>query len=158
MHLKVSQTPAVNVMLPNKPAPKSVPKSAMMSHTMWLTLIYGGTILLSSLLLFLVQPIMTKAILPWFGGSAGVWTSAILFFQAFLLLGYAYAHFTTRYLSPRRQTWLHIILLAGSLALLPIAASPAFKPDAASQPIPRTLAILTVSVGFPYFLLSATGP
>src|SRR5512133_1623853 len=62
---------------------------------MLLTLTYGVTILASSLLLFLVQPIMTKAILPWFGGSAGVWTSAILFFQAFLLLGYAYAHFAT---------------------------------------------------------------
>ena len=81
---------------------------------MLLTLTYGVTILASSLLLFLVQPIMTKAILPWFGGSAGVWTSAILFFQAFLLLGYAYAHFTTRYLSPRRQMWLHIALLAAS--------------------------------------------
>ena len=109
---------------------------------MLLTLTYGVTILASSLLLFLVQPIMTKAILPWFGGSAGVWTSAILFFQAFLLLGYAYAHFTTRYLSPRRQVWLHVVLLVASLGLLPIAASPAFKPDAGAQPIPRILAVL----------------
>ena len=125
---------------------------------MLLTLTYGVTILASSLLLFLVQPIMTKAILPWFGGSAGVWTSAILFFQAFLLLGYAYAHFTSRYLSPRRQVWLHVALLAVSLSPLPIAASPALKPDAGAQPIPRILAVLALSVGFPYFLLSATGP
>ncbi|MEO8369432.1 MAG: fused MFS/spermidine synthase [Candidatus Solibacter sp.] len=123
-----------------------------------LTFTYGVTILASSLLLFLVQPIMTKAILPWFGGSSGVWTSAMLFFQAFLLLGYAYAHFTTRYLSPRRQMWLHVALLAVSLSLLPVAASPALKPDSSSQPIPRILAILALSVGFPYFLLSATGP
>ena len=125
---------------------------------MLLTLTYGVTILASSLLLFLVQPIMTKAILPWFGGSAGVWTSAILFFQGALLLGYAYAHFSTRCLSPRLQVWLHAALLAASLSLLPIAASPAFRPDASSQPIPRILSVLAFSVGFPYFLLSATGP
>lgn len=125
---------------------------------MLLTLIYGATIFFSSLLLFLVQPIMTKAILPWFGGSAGVWTSAILFFQAFLLLGYAYAHATTRYLSPRRQTWLHLLLLGASLLVLPIAPSPTWRPAAGTEPIARIVVVLAFSVGFPYLLLAATGP
>ncbi|MEO8593075.1 MAG: fused MFS/spermidine synthase [Candidatus Solibacter sp.] len=125
---------------------------------MLLTLTYGAAILASSLLLFLVQPVLAKAILPWFGGSASVWTTAILFFQAFLLLGYLYAHLTARYLSARRQAWLHAGLLAASLACLPISASPAWNPGAATPPVARILAVLTRSVGFPYFLLAATGP
>lgn len=125
---------------------------------MLLTLIYGATIFFSSLLLFLVQPIMTKAILPWFGGSAGVWTTAILFFQAFLLLGYAYAHATTRHLAPRRQMGLHLLLLAASLIVLPIAPSPIWRPGAGTEPIARIVAVLALSVGFPYLLLAATGP
>ncbi|MCX6631780.1 MAG: hypothetical protein NTW28_29580, partial [Candidatus Solibacter sp.] len=109
----------------------------MMGQTMLPTLIYGATIFCSSLLLFLVQPIVTKAILPWFGGSAGVWTSAILFFQAFLLLGYAYAHATTRRLTPRRQMALHLLLLAASVLLLPIVPSPTWRPAAGTEPFAR---------------------
>ncbi len=130
----------------------------MMGQAMWLTLLYGGAIFSSSLLLFLLQPIITKAILPWFGGSAGVWTSAILFFQVSLLLGYAYAHATARYLAPRRQIGLHLLLLAASLLTLPIAPSPAWRPSEGTEPIARIVAVLSLSVGFPYLLLAATGP
>ena len=84
---------------------------------------YALTIFLSAFLLFLVQPIIAKQILPWFGGSSGVWTTALVFFQSTLLAGYAYADWTTR-LGVRRQTMLHLGLLALSLLTLPILASP----------------------------------
>src|SRR5206468_10425961 len=86
------------------------------------TLPYAGTIFLSSFLLFLVQPIIAKQILPWFGGSAAVWTTCLVFFQSILLAGYAYADVTTK-LGPRRQAYLHVGLLAISLACLPIIAA-----------------------------------
>jgi SAM-dependent methyltransferase len=132
----------------------------MMGETMWLTLITCGAIFLSSLLLFLIQPIITKAILPWFGGSAGVWTSAILFFQVFLLLGYAYANAQATYWlhAPRRKMLLHLLLLAASLCVLPVAPSLAWKPTAATEPVTRIVAVLALSVGFPYLLLATTGP
>ena len=101
---------------------------------MRLRILYGGTIFLSSLLLFLIQPIMAKAILPWFGGSAGVWTSAMLFFQIVLLLGYGWAHWTTQHLAPRVQIGLHIAMLAGSLLLLPVAPAAAWKPAGDGAP------------------------
>ena len=125
---------------------------------MRLRLLYGGTIFVSSLLLFLIQPIMAKAILPWFGGSAGVWTSAMLFFQVVLLLGYGWAHWTTRHVAPRVQIGLHIAMLAGSLLLLPVAPAAAWKPAGEGQPILRVVWVLAVSIGLPYLLLCATGP
>ena len=89
---------------------------------------YAATIFLSSFLLFLVQPIIAKQILPWFGGSAGVWTTCLVFFQSVLLAGYAYADWTMR-LGARRQAIVHVGLLALSLAFLPILASSAWKPS-----------------------------
>src|SRR4051812_12240669 len=88
---------------------------------------YAATIFLSSFLLFLVQPIIAKQILPWFGGSAAVWTTCLVFFQAVLLAGYGYADLTTR-LGLRRQAMLHVALLVVSLACLPILASAEWKP------------------------------
>ena len=82
--------------------------------------LFAATILLSAFLLFLVQPIIAKQILPWFGGTSAVWTTCMVFFQVLLLGGYAYSHFITRRLPRRAQAGLHIGLLAGSLALLPI--------------------------------------
>src|SRR5215204_4974997 len=81
-------------------------------------LLYAVTVFWSALLLLLVQPVLTKAILPWFGGSAGVWTTSMLFYQCLLLLGYAYAHFVARRLSLRAQVTLHSALLLLSLFLL----------------------------------------
>ncbi len=121
------------------------------------TLPYAGTIFLSSFLLFLVQPIIAKQILPWFGGSAGVWTTCLVFFQSVLLAGYAYADLTTR-LGARRQALLHVGLLAASLAFLPILASSGWKPQGEEQPIVRILLLLLVTIGLPYFLLSTTTP
>src|SRR5881227_3798140 len=78
----------------------------------------GITIFLGAFLLFQVQPLVGKFILPWFGGTPAVWTSCLLFFQALLLCGYAYAHFTMRWLSPRTQAVVHCALLAGALAFV----------------------------------------
>jgi hypothetical protein len=118
---------------------------------------YAATIFLSSFLLFLVQPIIAKQILPWFGGSAGVWTTCLVFFQSVLLAGYAYADWTTR-LGPRRQAMLHVALLAASLLCLPILASSGWKPQGDEEPILRILLLLGATIGLPYFLLSTTTP
>ncbi len=121
------------------------------------TLPYAGTIFLSSFLLFLVQPIIAKQILPWFGGSAAVWTTCLVFFQSVLLAGYAYADWTTR-LGARRQALLHLTLLAASLACLPIIASSGWKPQGSEEPVSRILLLLVATIGLPYFLLSTTTP
>ena len=118
---------------------------------------YAGTIFLSAFLLFLVQPIIAKQILPWFGGSAAVWTTCLVFFQSTLLAGYAYADLTHR-LGLKRQTILHLALLACSLLTLPIIATEAWKPQGNEEPIVRILLLLTVTIGLPYFLLSSTTP
>src|SRR5216684_8020215 len=76
------------------------------------SMLYTCTIFISALLLFLIQPIIAKAILPWFGGSAGVWTTCMFFFQAVLVLGYLYSHWITRNLRPRMQIAIHVTLLA----------------------------------------------
>ncbi|MCK9382156.1 MAG: fused MFS/spermidine synthase [Sulfuritalea sp.] len=116
------------------------------------------TVFLSAFLLFMVQPLIAKQILPWFGGSAGVWTTCLVFFQALLLGGYAYAHSLVRYMSPRSQALAHSLLLAASLLALPILADSSWQPVGDEQPIPRIMALLVTTVGLPYFLLSATGP
>lgn len=119
---------------------------------------YGLTIFLSAFLLFQVQPMIGKMILPWFGGSASVWTTCMLFFQGILLLGYLYSHWLVRFLTPRQQSGLHIALLLTSLLLLPIAPSDSWKPAGAENPTMRILGLLGVSIGLPYFVLSTTGP
>jgi Na+/melibiose symporter-like transporter len=121
-------------------------------------LAYACTIFLSAFLLFAVQPMIGKIILPWFGGSAAVWSTCLLFFQAALLAGYLYAHWSTRWLKPKRQAMLHIALMAVSLALLPILPSPRWKPSEAGDPSLRILLLLAVTIGLPYILLSTTSP
>ena len=121
-------------------------------------LLYALTIFTSAFLLFLVQPVMAKQILSWFGGSAAVWTTCLVFFQFLLLAGYAYSDWTTRRLDARRQAMLHIVLLAVSLASLPIIPDASWKPAGDEDPTWRILGLLTVTIGLPYFLLSTTGP
>jgi SAM-dependent methyltransferase len=122
--------------------------------------LYAATIFLSAFLLFLVQPIIAKQILPWFGGSASVWATCLVFFQTMLLFGYAYADWSTRSLTPRVQTALHVALLLVSLALLPIVPDAQWKPGVheASGPAFSILALLGATIGLQYFLLSATSP
>jgi len=121
-------------------------------------LIYALTIFLSAFLLFQVQPIIAKSILPWFGGSAAVWTTCMLFFQVELLLGYAYAHFTIHRLDPKKQAKLHIALLAICVVLMPIVPSNYWKPEGGANPTTGILLLLAATVGLPYMLLSTTGP
>jgi len=119
---------------------------------------FALSIFLGAFLLFAVQPLVGKFVLPWFGGGPGVWTTCLLFFQTVLLGGYLYAHFSARYLTPRRQAMLHLSLLAIALLLLPITPAVSWKPPDGEDPIWRILLLLTASVGLPYFVLSATGP
>ena len=117
------------------------------------------TIFLSAFLLFQVQPMMGRYVLPWFGGGPAVWTNCLLFFQALLLGGYAYAHWLGSRRSLRVQASVHMALLAASFFFLPILPrADLWKPASASDPSGRILLLLTATIGAPYLLLSATGP
>src|SRR5687767_8393206 len=111
-----------------------------------LMLLYACTIFTSAFLLFLVQPIIAKQFVPWFGGSAAIWTTCLVFFQAALLAGYAYADWTTRKLRPRVQVMLHITLLVASLAVLPIVANAGWKPAGSEDPAARILLLLLATI------------
>jgi spermidine synthase/MFS family permease len=125
---------------------------------------YAATIFLSSFLLFVVQPLIARLILPWFGGSAAVWTTCMLFFQVLLLAGYAYAHFVERFFFGRTlfgkslQALIHTALLAAAVATLPISPAEVWKPLGGEEPVSRILLLLGASVGLPYFLLASTSP
>lgn len=119
---------------------------------------YALTIFAGAFLVFQVQPLIGKYILPWFGGGPGVWTVCLLFFQVLLLGGYAYAHLTARWLSPRLQAVVHGLLLVVALALLPIIPGDAWKPDGAQNPTLKIVILLAANLGLPFFVLSATGP
>jgi hypothetical protein len=121
-------------------------------------LFYTLTIFLSAFLLFEVQPMIAKVILPWFGGTSAVWSTCMLFFQIVLLLGYLYAHWLNRRFAPRRQAVIHMAALAISLISLPVIPSETWRTTAVGQPSLRILALLAVTVGLPYFLLSSTSP
>jgi len=121
-------------------------------------ILYAATILVSSFLLFLVQPIIAKQILPWFGGSAAVWTTCLVFFQLALLAGYAYSDISNRMLKLKMQSTIHILLLLVSLAALPIVAAAGWKPVGSEDPLWRILGMLFVTIGLPYFMLSTTAP
>jgi hypothetical protein len=119
---------------------------------------FALTIFFSAFLLFQVQPLIAKQILPWFGGSAAVWTTCMLFFQIALLLGYSYAHWITSKFDSRRQMFIHLGLLCVSLVSLPIIPSAWWKPLGTDDPLLRILGLLAATIGLPYFLLSSTSP
>jgi hypothetical protein len=123
-----------------------------------IALVYAGAIFLSAFLLFGVEPIMGKLILPWFGGSAAVWTVTVLFFQLALVLGYLYAHLLVRYVSPRRQMYVHVPVLLASLVVLPIIPAASWKPLGSQDPTLRILGLLAVTIGPPFLVLSTCGP
>ncbi len=124
----------------------------------WLGRIHALTILLSAFLLFQVQPLLSKWILPWFGGGPAVWTTCVLFFQTALFAGYAYAHVSERCLPVRVGIAVHLALILAAAWLLPIAPGDRWKPEGSGDPTGRILLLLTVTVGAPYVLLSSTGP
>lgn len=120
-------------------------------------MLYFVIIFLSAALLFMVQPLIAKAILPWFGGGASVWTACMLFFQLFLLLGYGYSHLITRYLTHKTQAVCHTVLIISSTLTLPLALN---SQNVAIDGVPQIeiLYLLLLSIGLPYFVLSSTGP
>lgn len=124
-----------------------------------IVMLFGLTIFVSAFLLFQVQPMVSKAILPWFGGGPAVWTAAMLFFQCVLFGGYLYAHALGTLSSPRRQAIIHLVLLAVAAVFARwVVPDAALQPSGDEAPVGRILWILTVTVGLPYFCLASTGP
>ena len=121
-------------------------------------LLFPCTVFLGAFLLFLIEPLFAKLILPRFGGAASVWAACLVFFQCALLLGYWYADITSRRLASRRQAQLHIALLLLSLLFLPVAPRFALSRLAGSDPATNILLLLSVSIGLPFVLLSSTSP
>jgi SAM-dependent methyltransferase len=120
--------------------------------------LFATTIFLGAFLLFLIEPLFAKSILPWFGGSASVWATCLVFFQTALLLGYLYADLTVRHLTPKRQSAAHLGLLLVSLLWLPIAPQTFWRSPVQVDPAWRILGLLAFSIGLPFVLLSASSP
>ena len=121
--------------------------------------LFATAIFLNAALLFSVQPLFTKMVLPLLGGSPAVWNTCLLFFQTLLLAGYLYAHVTSRLLRPKAQAILHLALLASAIFVLPIHVPESWAhPPGSALPIGWLLGLLTVSLGLPFFLLSAGAP
>lgn len=119
---------------------------------------YAVTIFIAAFLLFQLQPLIAKYILPWFGGGPAVWTVCMLFFQAALLAGYAYAHVSVRVFKPRTQVGIHLALLAAALWQLPVVPPDSWKPGGVELPTWHILYLLTASLALPYLVLSSTTP
>jgi hypothetical protein len=120
--------------------------------------LYSATLALSAALVFMVQPMFARFVLPLLGGTPAVWTTAMLFFQSALLMAYLYAHWSTRRLGPRRQAALHLVLVFGALLVLPLGVPDSWTPPTESSPVPWLLLLLLVSVGLPFFVVSSTAP
>ncbi|MCK6692629.1 MAG: hypothetical protein L6Q97_11060 [Thermoanaerobaculia bacterium] len=131
------------------------PSSSASSRFAWFS---AFTIFLSAFLLFQVQPIISRMILPWFGGGAAVWTTCLMFFQVVLLGGYAYAHLLSSAISPGRQMQIHIVFLIAAACILPIMPGEEWKPIDGAQPTFRILVLLLAKIGLPYFMLASTAP
>jgi hypothetical protein len=120
--------------------------------------LYAMTLGLSALLLFWVQPLYARLMLPLLGGAPAVWITAMLFFQAVLLAGYLYAHLSIRWLGLKRQSILHGVLLLAAFVALPIALPAGWTPPAQAMPVGWQLALMAAGIGLPFFAVSATAP
>jgi hypothetical protein len=125
------------------------------SYPAW---VFAAAIFLSAGLLFFLEPMLAKMLLPRFGGAAAVWGACVVFFQTMLLAGYAYAHWLTTRLRPRHQVVLHLALLTACLAFLPIGIPDQMAPAIAEQPVMALLGILVLRAGLPFLIISATTP
>ncbi len=151
---------------PTPPPPPTTPRAAgpVATAASWspgaeraLVVVFTAAVFLSAFLLFLIQPMFSRMVLPLLGGTPAVWNTCMLFFQAALLGGYLYAHASTRWLGSRRQSAAHVVLLAAAALALPIAVG-SRAPEGGAAPIPWLLGLMAVTVGLPFFVLSATGP
>src|SRR5215210_1263144 len=129
--------------------------------------IFAVSIFLSAFLLFQIQPMIGKFILPWFGGTPAVWSTLMLFFEILLTGGYAYAYWLIGRVRARRQPIVHLTLITIALLLLilfsltwksPITPDSTWKPDQGNSPILEIFKLLTISIGLPYFILATNGP
>jgi hypothetical protein len=120
--------------------------------------LYAVTLFISALLVFVVQPMFSKLLLPYLGGTPTVWNASLFFFQVALLGGYLYTHLLTRFVPGRRQQAGHLLLLAGSLLLLPIALPSGWAPSSGLPAALAVVAVLAMSIGVPFVMLSATAP
>jgi hypothetical protein len=120
--------------------------------------LYAAALLLSAALLFMIQPMVARMILPFFGGSPAVWNTCLFFFQTVLLVGYLYAHFAGRWLGIKRHLIVHLGLIAAALYFLPMTISAGLLERSGLSPTHQVLGVLLLSVGFPFFVLSANAP
>ncbi len=118
----------------------------------------SGALFLSALILFTIEPMFTKMVLPLLGGTPAVWNTAVMFFQAVLLAGYLYAHLLSRLQRLRNQALIHVAVLVAGLFFLPVHVGLAWTPTASEHPVPWLIALLTISIGVPFFAISATAP
>jgi hypothetical protein len=139
------------------PETLSVPTASDRSFT-WSAVLFGTVVFLGAFLLFSVEPLIGKRILPWFGGSAAVWSTCLVFYQVALFAGYLYARVLTNYARPRIQAAVHIAILLASIALLPIGPGEHWRGTASGHPARTILVMLTVSIGLPFIALSSTSP
>ncbi|HET9396574.1 MAG TPA: hypothetical protein VFO36_10995, partial [Nitrospiraceae bacterium] len=123
-----------------------------------MTPLFALTVILGACLLFLVQPLIAKISLPWFGGTSAVWSAALVFFQVCVLAGYSYAHWLTTRMQPRTQRVIHGALLLIACAVMPILPSDTLRPTADGNPTWQILGLLTATVGLPALMLSSTSP
>lgn len=119
---------------------------------------FAATIFISAFLLFQVQPLIARFILPWFGGTPAVWSTCMLFFQLLLLFGYAYAHGLNYFFRLKTQTLIHLGLLVLACLMLPIIPSDSLRPSGEDSPVAQILLVLALTIGLPYFVVSTTGP
>jgi predicted membrane-bound spermidine synthase len=148
-----------DALAPSAPAVAPAESSLKKSQALFLVSAFSAAIFLNAALLFSVQPLFTKMVLPLLGGSPAVWNTCLLFFQALLLGGYLYAHLSSRWLSAKVQAVVHIALLLLAVFVLPIHIPASWShPPGTSLPIGWLLGLLTVSLGLPFFLLSAGAP
>ena len=122
------------------------------------TALFATTLFVSGTLLFLIQPMFARMVLPLLGGSPGVWNTAMVSYQVLLLAGYLYAHASARWLTPRQQALVHVLVLALPMLVLPIAVPAGWRPPAGTNPAPWLMVLLLVGAGLPFFVVATTSP
>ncbi len=123
-----------------------------------LTRTFGLTLFAGAFLLFVLEPLFGRLLLPRLGGAPAVWNTCLVFFQITLLAGYGYAWASTRWLSPRAQLVLHAALALGAVAVLPVRIVPDWLPPAEASPVAWVLGVMAVSIGLPFLVVSTTAP
>jgi hypothetical protein len=139
-------------------SPPRAAESVAAPRQTFLVILYTATMLISAALLFAVQPMFARMVLPLLGGSPAVWNTALVFYQVVLLAGYAYAYLVTRWLGLRVQLTLHAVLLALPFLVLPIALPAGSSPPPAANPLPWLLGVLATSVGLPFLVVATSSP